>query len=66
MKVFRFLFALIKYLLLGETVNKSKYNTRISICQSCEYLLLNTCEVCGCNVIKKAKWSTEYCPKNKW
>lgn len=66
MKVLRFIYALIKYLLFGENVNKLIYNNRISICNSCKYLYFNKCSLCGCYVKKKAKWTTEKCPKNKW
>jgi len=66
MKIIRFIYALLKYLILGKTVSKTVYDTRISLCQSCKYLNKGTCELCGCFVKHKAKWSTEYCPKNNW
>ena len=66
MKMLRFIYALIKYLIIGNTVNKTVYNARISLCKSCKYLNKDTCGVCECFVKHKAKWSTEYCPKHFW
>lgn len=66
MRVFRFLRALIKFIISGETVNDHIYNKRLSICSSCKYKCGTKCCVCGCYLKKKAKWSTENCPKNKW
>ncbi len=62
----RFIYALLKYLILGKTVNKTVYNYRLSLCNECKHLNEGTCEVCGCFVKHKAKWSTEYCPKHFW
>ena len=65
-RVFRFIWALTKFIFIGDTVNAHTYNLRLEKCYSCKYLTGNKCGVCGCYVKKKAKWSTESCPKNKW
>ena len=66
MRIIRFIYAVVKYLIYGDTVNKSVYDSRILICNSCVFLQNNKCGICGCYVKKKAKWNTESCPKNKW
>jgi len=65
-RVFRFIYALIKFILIGDTVDDNKYNTRLVICDNCKDKCGRTCCICGCYIKKKAKWSTESCPKNKW
>ncbi len=66
MRIIRFIWALFKYALVGKTVSSAIYDKRITVCESCEHLTNNQCNLCGCYVKKKAKWSTERCPKNKW
>lgn len=66
MKILRFLYALIKYIFIGEHVTSEEYSKRISICNSCKHLNKNKCGLCGCYVNNKSKWSTESCPINKW
>ena len=66
MRILRFIIALVKYLLWGERVDNETYDKRISLCISCEYLKNKKCGICGCYVKKKAKWSSEDCPENKW
>jgi hypothetical protein len=67
MKILRLIYAVYKYIIYGDTVNKVIYDNRISICNSCDFLVDGSkCGVCGCYVRKKAKWTTEHCPKNKW
>lgn len=66
MRIFKFIQALFKYLIWGDRVSVDKYNTRMSICDTCTYRCGTKCGVCGCYLTKKAKWSTESCPKNKW
>ncbi len=66
MRIFRFLWALIKYIFIGNKVSNKVHKDRLSICYSCSYLSNTTCSICGCYVKKKTKWSTESCPKNKW
>lgn len=65
-RLFRFIWALAKYLLVGKTVSEEIYQNRITVCNNCTFLKDNKCTVCGCNVKVKAKWDTEVCPKNKW
>ncbi len=66
MRIFRFLKALIKYIIWGSQVTADKYNDRILICNTCSDKCGDKCCICGCYLNKKAKWSTESCPKNKW
>ncbi len=66
MRVIRFLIALVKYLLWGDRVDTQTYDKRITACISCEHLNDKKCGICGCYVKKKARWSSEDCPKNKW
>lgn len=64
--IIRFIIALFKYIIWGDQVTSDKYNNRISICNQCSDKCGNKCCICGCYLKKKAKWSTESCPKNKW
>lgn len=66
MVVIRFIKALVKYLIWGEQVEQRVYDQRMMICTSCNDRCGNKCCLCGCYVSKKAQWSTESCPKNKW
>jgi len=50
----------------GDHVNQREYDTRLEICSNCKDRCGKTCCLCGCYLNKKAKWSTESCPKNKW
>ena len=65
-RLIRFLKAFFKYLLIGDEVTEDVYTNRISTCNSCKFLDNGICSVCTCNVKRKAKWTTEKCPKNKW
>lgn len=65
-RVFRFMWALIKYVLFGSTVNTEVYQNRLSKCNSCVHLKDTVCDLCECIVKQKAKWSTESCPKKEW
>jgi len=66
MRILRFLKALAKYILSGKTVSNDVYKFRLNICNVCKDKCGKTCCICGCYINKKAKWSTESCPKNKW
>ena len=66
MKVIRFIIALFKYIIWGDQVTTDKYNNRMAICEQCTSRCGNKCCICGCYLNKKAKWSTESCPQNKW
>lgn len=65
-RTLRFLKAVFKYIFFGNTVTFEKYTSRILTCNTCEYRKISRCGICKCILIKKAKWSTEDCPKNKW
>lgn len=66
MKVLRFIWALIKFILWGEEVTSEVYEERLSICKPCPYRLDKNCSICGCTLVRKAMWSSESCPKKKW
>lgn len=68
MRIFRFLKSLFKYLLFGKRVSFKIYVQRLTACSRCPYLNIEnwTCGVCGCYMDKKAKMSTEKCPKGVW
>lgn len=65
-RLLRFCKGVFIYLIFGDRVNATLYESRLSICNSCKYKTGNTCGVCGCRLQYKAKWSTEKCPENKW
>jgi hypothetical protein len=65
-RFFRFIIALIKYIIWGNRVSSDKYNSRMSICNQCDQKCGDKCCICGCYLKKKLKWSTESCPENKW
>jgi hypothetical protein len=54
----------IKMIKVSEEVAQSRMN----ICQSCEYLVkpVNTCSKCGCFMNLKTKLSNVQCPIQKW
>lgn len=67
-RVCRFLKSLWKYLLYGKRVAFNNFVVRLEFCNWCEDMDKENwkCNACGCYVHKKAKMSTERCPKNKW
>jgi len=65
-RLIRFIIALFKYIIWGDQVTNDKYISRIKICDSCSDKCGSKCCICGCYLSKKARWSTESCPKNKW
>jgi topoisomerase IA-like protein len=66
MKVLRFFIALFKYLLWGEEVTEEEKHSRLAVCETCEFREGKRCGKCGCYLEKKASWSSESCPENKW
>jgi hypothetical protein len=44
------------------------YNSRMDICNKCEYLInmTKTCMKCGCFMTIKTKIDNAYCPIGKW
>ena len=66
MRYLKFIQALIKYIIYGDPIDNDSYNKRLDICSLCEDKCGSKCCICGCYIKKKAKWSTEDCPKNKW
>lgn len=39
---------------------------RKAICQVCEHLRGNTCQLCGCGLDLKRSWATSSCPDKRW
>ena len=66
MKALRFIWALFKYILWGEEVTHEVKDHRLSICHQCPHRLDKNCGICGCSLERKARWSSESCPKKKW
>ena len=68
MRIFRFIKALWRYIWFGNRVPFEDYVSRLKVCDNCTCLNRDkwNCDVCGCYVTKKAKMSTEKCPKDKW
>lgn len=68
MRIFRFLKSLFKYFLFGKRVSFKTYVQRLTACSRCRVFDDKnwTCGVCGCYMDKKAKMSTEKCPKGVW
>mgnify|MGYP003119704325 CR=1 FL=1 len=65
-RFFRFIKALIKYIIWGEEVTQKVYDERIAQCENCTNRCGKRCCVCGCYLHTKAQWSSESCPENKW
>ena len=40
--------------------------SRVTICNGCEYLKDNRCSECGCFIALKAGLKSESCPRNLW
>ena len=66
MRVFRFIWALLKYLWYGDIVTHEEKTRRLRICISCPNRCDKKCCECGCNLNKKTEWSSERCPLKKW
>lgn len=68
--MFRFIRALLRYAIYGhfKKVEFGEYAERLNTCSKCEHINRDkwTCGICGCYLTKKAKWSTETCPTEKW
>jgi len=52
--------------------DKEETNYRYSLCSSCEFLINNTCQKCGCLMMKdkvfldKLTLKDQHCPINRW
>ena len=68
MRLIRFIKALWRYIWFGKRVSFDEYVSRLEKCGWCECLDDQKwkCKSCGCYLTKKAKMSTEKCPKEKW
>lgn len=71
-RIFRFIKAMWRYIWFGHQVSFNEYVSRLDKCCKCDYFGSDTnadrwiCKYCGCYLTKKAKMSTEKCPKDKW
>ena len=54
--------------LWGLILTSEEKETRMNICNSCEFLFkpLNTCKKCGCFIPAKTALADSHCPINKW
>ena len=66
MKVFRFIYALIKFIIYGEEVTEEEAKARMAECNTCIFKRDLNCGKCGCNLSRKTKWSSESCPVKRW
>lgn len=70
MRVLRFIKALWRWSIYGhyKTVSVRNYSHRLRSCCECWALdeENNTCKICGCKILIKAKWLTEECPRDLW
>jgi hypothetical protein len=50
------------------TVSHDERNTRLEICNSCEFFNSNTnmCASCGCHIPSKSLFHFSECPQDKW
>lgn len=65
--VLRFIKAVFKYIYGGmKNVTHEEYKARLLTCNKCEFRKGGICAVCGCVLLRKAKWATEDCPKGRW
>lgn len=49
-----------------EQVDEDCYESRLSICKSCDLLNAGTCGACGCYVELRAAAKAGHCPYKKW
>jgi hypothetical protein len=68
-----FFSAITRWTLAGFPIcTKRQIQARLKICQSCEHLKNNRCELCGCEcrdsdqLLNKLSLATEECPIGKW
>lgn len=52
----------------GILVNKETYESRITICKNCDFIIARKliCSRCFCPVTNKSAIKTESCPQGKW
>lgn len=52
----------------GVMVTEDVYNTRMSICNGCEFFRKEDkrCSQCGCFMEAKTRFKKTYCPIHKW
>ena len=67
-RIFRFIKAVWRYIWYGKRVPFEVFVSRLMTCENCACLNREkwTCDACGCYLDKKAKMSSEKCPKDKW
>lgn len=66
-KMFNLLSSVKDFISDGFTlVSKEDYETRLNICNECQFRVNNTCSKCGCNLSLKATGRAFQCPEHKW
>lgn len=59
--------AVVKHVTTGmEVVSDEVYESRMRACNACPFKEENSCKMCGCNLLVKAKWKTQQCPDGRW
>ncbi len=66
MRIFRFIWAILKHLFIGGNVANEVYLNRLNYCKECEHRDDQVCSICGCYVDYKTRWASEECPLKKW
>ncbi len=51
---------------LLDKETKKLAETRLKICETCEFRKVNNCGVCGCALTAKTKDPKSTCPETKW
>lgn len=54
------------YIYLLDEDTKARSQSRLLICDTCEFRKIGICIKCGCSVIAKSMVEEEHCPENKW
>ena len=49
-----------------EMVSDRMYANRLTICSICPNNVNGKCILCGCPLLKKARWKASDCPADKW
>lgn len=51
-----------------RNISENKQKKRLEICQKCEYYNESniSCRSCGCYLLVKTSWASEFCPEGKW
>jgi hypothetical protein len=65
-RIFRFIRAILRFIIRGEIVSNEIKSSRMEKCKTCNHNIYNECNLCGCDIDWKTSMSTEECPKKLW